>query len=354
MEYKVQFGTLNSKVEPAKDNKTFRIAVLGDFSGKGNSQRVEIGSQLAGRKPLRANHENIDALIARLEVSLNLPAGPSGAVISVPIRSLDDFHPDQLYQNIPLFEKLINLRQKLQDPATFPKAAAAVRSLAGIPDLGTHQPEKSSTCSTVPRGRIENFADLIKHEAKAIVQPEIKTLLRDVVGAHIVPEMQGQSELIAALDISLSDLMRCVLHHPDFQSMESLWRSLDFLLHRLDLDEGLEIVLYDLNAAELAADLAACDSLEETGLYKWLVENPSLDASQGPLSILVCNFVFELIPPHAELLARASKIAAAAGAPFIAAVDCDCLKKKNPEEIHPLVKQSWQCFENCPRPRTWG
>ncbi len=63
---------------------------------------------------------------------------------------------------------------------------------------------------------------------------------------HVVPEMQGQAELLAAVDASLSDLMRNLLHHPDFQSMEGLWRSLDLLLHRLELDGELEVVLYDL------------------------------------------------------------------------------------------------------------
>jgi type VI secretion system protein ImpC len=350
MEYKIQFGSLDSKPPQTKPGKTFRIAILGDFSGKGNSGRVEVGEALAARKPLRVSHENIDSLLSRLEVCLNLPAGASGAMIEVPIQCMDDFHPDQLYRNVPVFEKLVSLRQRLQDPATFAKAAAAVQTLASTPIeiASANTPTRVSTSNAIPRGRIESFSDLIQLESRAHESAELKTLLRDVVREHVVSDMQGQDELIAAVDESLSDLMRRLLHHPDFQAMESLWRSLDMLIHRLEIDHELEVVLYDINAAEFAADLAASTTLEETGLYRWLVEVPSLDASQGPLSVLVSNFVFEHIPPHAELLGRAAKIAACAGAPFIASMDCSFLKKVNPQEIHPLVKESWEALRSLP------
>jgi type VI secretion system protein ImpC len=349
MEYKIQFGSLNAKPQQTKPGKAFRIAILGDFSGKGNSGRVEVGEALAARKPLRVTHENLDSLLARLEVCLKLPAGASGAMIDVPIKCMDDFHPDQLYSNVPLFEKLVSLRQRLQDPAIFPKAAAAVQALAGAPiEISKSAAARTSTSNAIPRGRIESFSDLIQLESRTHEAPELKTLLRDVVREHVVSEMHGQPELIAAVDESLSDLMRRLLHHPDFQAIESLWRSLDMLIHRLDIDHELEVVLYDINAAEFAADLASSSSLEETGLYRWLVEAPSMDASQGPLSMFVCNFVFEHIPPHAELLARAAKIAASATAPFIASVDCSFLKKIDPSETHPLVKESWQSLRNLP------
>ncbi len=349
MEYKIQFGSLNSKSQQTKPGKVFRIAVLGDFSGKGNLGRVEVGDALAARKPLRVDHENIDSLLSRLNVCLKLPAGASGAIIDVPIKCMDDFHPDQLYSNVPLFEKLVSLRQRLQDPATFPKAAAAVQTLAGAPvQIPSPAVTRTSTSNSIPRGRIESFSDLIQLESRTHETPELKTLLRDVVQQHVVSEMHGQTELIAAVDESLSDLMRRILHHPDFQAMEALWRSLDLLIHRLEIDHELEVVLYDINAAEFAADLASSPSLEETGLYRWLVESPSLDASQGPLSLFIANFVFEHIPPHAELLARVAKIAASATAPFIASVDCSFLKKVTPEEVHPLVKQSWQALRELP------
>ena len=79
-----------------------------------------------------------------------------------------------------------------------------------------------------------------------------------------------------------------------------------------------------------------------------LVEQPSLDAQQGPLSLILGSYVFEQTPPHADLLGRMSQIANAAHAPFIASISNDCLKKKSIEEVHPLVKESWDALKSHP------
>src|SRR3546814_20077627 len=111
--------------------------------------------------------------------------------------------------------------------------------------------------------------------------------------------------------------MRRILHHPDFQTLESLWRSVDMLVRRLETGGSLQIVLYDISAEEIAADLAAADDLEESGLYKLLVERPRQEAAQGPLGAVLGLYTFEETPPPAELLRRTAPLTAAAGAPFV-------------------------------------
>src|SRR5258707_14991206 len=102
--------------------------------------------------------------------------------------------------------------------------------------------------------------------------------------------------------------MRSVIHHPDFQAFEALWRSVDLLVRRLETDEQLQIVLHDVTAEELAADLSQADALENSGLYKLLVENPALDADQGPFAVVIGNYLFEQTPPHGELLGRIARL----------------------------------------------
>jgi type VI secretion system protein ImpC len=154
--------------------------------------------------------------------------------------------------------------------------------------------------------------------------------------------------LIAAVDAAISETMRRVLHHPDFQTTEALWRSVDLLVRRLETGSNLKIVLYDLTAEELAADLSATETLEETGLYKLLVEQPALDAAQGPLSAMVGTYQFEQTPPHAELLGRMAKIAAAAKAPFIAAIGNACLEKRRDRDLHEWIVESWSALKKLP------
>jgi type VI secretion system protein ImpC len=149
------------------------------------------------------------------------------------------------------------------------------------------------------------------------------------------------------VDSALAATMRSVLHHPDFQSFEALWRSVDMLVRRLETDEKLQIVLYDVTAEEIAADLSKADALENSGLYKLLVEQPAMDAAQGPFAVVIANYLFEQTPPHAELLGRIAKIVARTQTAFIAGVGTSCLDTK-PADLHPLIKEAWDALAGMP------
>ena len=54
MEYQVSFGRLGAAPRAAATGKKFRLALLGDFSGRANAGRLETGEALAKRKALQA------------------------------------------------------------------------------------------------------------------------------------------------------------------------------------------------------------------------------------------------------------------------------------------------------------
>ena len=68
------------------------------------------------------------------------------------------------------------------------------------------------------------------------------------------------------------ELMRTVLHHPDFQAVESAWRGLEWLLKRVSKGERVDIVLYDVSRAEFATDLCGSEDLSRSALYHLLIE----------------------------------------------------------------------------------
>ena len=162
-----------------------------------------------------------------------------------------------------------------------------------------------------------------------------------------------QDQLLAQVDTALSAAMRRVLHHPDFQAAEALWRSMDLLTRRIETGAKMQIVLYDVSAEEWAADLAAADALESSGLYGMLVEQPSMDADQGALSAVIGLYGFELSPPHADLLGRMAQIAAAAGAPFVAAIDPDPLQTPMHEQ-NLLIREAWTALQALPAAQYLG
>jgi type VI secretion system protein ImpC len=169
-----------------------------------------------------------------------------------------------------------------------------------------------------------------------------------MVAPYIVPAADPREHaMTCAVDEALSASMRALLHHPDFQALESLWRSVDFLVRRLETGQDLEIVLYDISAEELAADLSKGDALDQCGLYDLLIDQPAGDVNQGPLSAVIGLYTFERTPPHAELLGRLARIVAEAPAAFLSAVGADCLDQ-DPKDLHPLIKESWKALGNMP------
>ncbi len=344
MEYNVSFGRLGTKTRAAP-GPAFRVALLGDFSGRANAGVLETGQALAGRKPHKADVDTLETLLTRLSPGIAVPLDGAQAVLSVPIRSMDDFHPDQLVENLPVFAELLDLRRNLKSKSGFDRAAREVLSWSG--EAALPPPPRQARGAVIATDRkLSDFARLTGR--KAAVATPAEDLIRRLVGPFVVPERDArQDALVARVDAALSDTMRRVLHHPDFQAAEALWRSVEFLVRRIETDAKLQIVLYDISAEELAADLAAADALDRSALYSLLVEQPALDAQQGPLSVIAGLYQFEATPPHADLLGRIAQVAAAAGAPFVAGIGPDALKTPR-HEWHPLIRQAWEALRALP------
>ena len=120
----VTAGREQSPVRPEPETP-FRIAILGDFSGRTNRGLSESGDALASRPFRVIDRDNFDSVLAKIAPRLELaPAGEDGFRVSLRFADLDDFHPDRLFERAEIFRKLREMLQKLNDPASFAKAAA--------------------------------------------------------------------------------------------------------------------------------------------------------------------------------------------------------------------------------------
>src|SRR5512133_2561978 len=104
--------------EPDSDT-TFRIAILGDFSGR--ASRGLFDPTLKGRRFVEVDRDNFDEVMERAGAQLE----------TIRFTELDDFHPDRLYQKLRILQGLRETRDRLQDRATFPAAAAEVQAWSG-------------------------------------------------------------------------------------------------------------------------------------------------------------------------------------------------------------------------------
>lgn len=352
MQYSLNLGTMKAQPGRAASGKeVFRLAVLADLSGRASSGRLETGKDLAKRKPISVDVDNLDDVLRKLNVELTLPIGDDGGAVTIPIKSMDDFHPDQLYDNVELFSSLSGLRQRLKTTSTFAKAAQEVQSwLVSSPsEEPPAAPEKPRGSSIPANGKLSDFAKLMGQPTAKAAEIPIAKLLQQIVGPHVVPAKDPKADkLIATVDQAISQSMRKILHHPDFQALEAVWRSVEFLVRRLETGTNFRIVLYDISAEEFAADLSSTENLDETGLYSLLIDQPALDAQQGAITAIVTTYTFEQTPPHADLLARVGRIASAAPAAFLASIGTSVIKKLKPDEIHPLVQSSWETLRSLP------
>nr|WP_254446514.1 type VI secretion system contractile sheath large subunit [Ruegeria sp. HKCCD8929] len=338
--------------EPERlQRKRFRIAIFGDFSGRSAKGQIEPGDALAARKPILLDPDTVEDVIESFATTLVLPIGKDGAGIEVKLGELDDLHPDELFEKVELFEGLAGLKSQLSAGATAENASKQLIAWGEEFGRAVVPPRRSSGGNTVRADlKLSDFQKLIGDTGGALAQAsQVDDLLKRVVGPHIkqlpspdVAAMQG------AVDEALSAAMRLVLHHPEFQSVEAQWRSLDLIARSVETDDTLDVMLYDVSAEEIAADLAAEEDLAKTGLVRLLTEEPlDEENGRGGYSALIGLYTFEETPPHAEILGRIGRVAAHVDAPFFSAITPAYLETKK-EDRHPLVAQAWDTLRTMP------
>jgi type VI secretion system protein ImpC len=343
------FGELDVAPPPWSAKRPVRIAVLGDFSGGAAAGRLETGDDLARRKMIPVEFDNLEDALGRLEVKLALPIGEGGDGVEVEFSELDSFHPDSLYRELPMFKALADLRKRLNNSATFANAAAQVQAWGGGGKRRASRsgPRRSRSGAPAADAHLSDFARLVGVAADVRVDAPIDTLLKRLVGPFVQPAADPKRDaLLATVDSALADAMRTVLHHSEFQNLEALWRGMDMLLRRVETGPSLQVLLVDVSAEEFAADLSSSSDLTETGLYSMLVDKPSQDKNGGVM--LICGlYQFEPTPPHAELLGRMAKIAKCAGGPFVTSVHADpFIDRRSPP--HPLMVRALEALRELP------
>nr|WP_323781015.1 type VI secretion system contractile sheath large subunit [Amylibacter sp.] len=327
-----------------------RIAILGDFSGRANKGELQGGSELAARKAIKFDIDTVEDVIARFATTLTLPLGRDGSAIEVELGEIDDLHPDELYDNVEIFAELSSLRTQIQRGTNLDALTAKLQQWGGeFGDFKLMSKSRAKGASANASMQVSEFAALIGAEAAPKPEPTgIDAMIQRIVAPFVVAAPDGaQASMLAAVDQALGAAMSSILHHPDFQAVESNWRTLDMLARRIETGSHLELVLYDVAVEEFTADLAAHEDLGDSALYDMLVERPRLNEDQGPLAAVLGLYTFEETPPHAELLARMSKISAQMDAPFIAAMGAGFLQTKA-DDLHPMIAKTWAALRGTP------
>lgn len=295
-----------------RDDEPFRIALIGDFAA-GPSRRP-----FDSRRPVSVDADNFEQVLSRFGVQIKTPAG------AVRIASLEDFHPDSLYEKLAVLREYRELRRRLANPSTFAEAARELLGQAPAP--------------APPRlANPGNLLDEILGHAGAAPQParardELQEFIRAAAQSSLVPSEDPRApELIRQVDEAAARQMRTILHHPAFKAAECAWRTVFQLLRRVEVGTQLKLFLVDVSKEEIRANPEP-------------VRRMLIDES-GPWAVLACNF--QLAAGDCALMRELVSIARDANAPCIAEADPSLIGDSDP-------RSGWNLFRRAPESRWLG
>jgi type VI secretion system protein ImpC len=357
-----------------RQDTPFVIVVLGDFRGAGEGGPAKQTGPLGKRKLESIERDNFDSVLTRFDVwwegSTAAAAGQSAMQIRIPIRSLDDFHPDRIVQQVAPLRMLLETRKALQDPKRFESVAAEVAKWAKY-EPAPEAPSQSPRAALPPNVAPAELLNMILG-ADAPSRPvpgdswarDFQSFLRDAVRPHLIQvDSAKQHKLTDAVDAELSRQVRAILQDPEFKRLEASWRSLSWLAAVSETGPDLKVLLVQATKQELLQDLFNHETADQSGLSELLVESSAVAGAIRP-SFLVGNYAFSGELEDLALLERMGSIARQLRAPFVAAAHPALLGLSSFAEIPTRFeaetrigapeRQSWHALRQSPAARYLG
>jgi type VI secretion system protein ImpC len=140
-------------------------------------------------------------------------------------------------------------------------------------------------------------------------------------------------EHIASLDEQISRQLDAVMHHADFQRVESTWRGVKSLIDQTDFRQNVRIELLDISKDHLIQDFEDAPEIAQSGLYLHTYTQEYDTPGGEPIAAAISNYEFGRDPQDITLLRNISKVAAAAHMPFIGSVGPAFFGKESMEEV---------------------
>lgn len=202
--------------------------------------------------------------------------------------------------------------------------------------------EQGGATTTVEAG---DFAALLNKEfkpksdrAKDEVESAVRTLAEQVLSkSDIVSEdvTETINAYIAELDRKISEQLNHVMHHEDFQKLESAWRGLHHLVNNTETDQQLKIRVMNISKKELGKTLKRYKGTawDQSPIFKKMYEEEYGQLGGEPYGCLVGDYYFDHSPPDVEMLAGIAQVASAAHAPFIAAANSSLMGMESWNEL---------------------
>ena len=192
-----------------------------------------------------------------------------------------------------------------------------VESLGGIDNFQSAEGLAEATADERVTAAVNVFLKLLQQSSQ-----KVERLDRALLDEHI-----------AALDAQISRQLDAVLHHPDFQRLESTWRGVKSLIDQTDFRQNVRIELLDISKDHLVEDFDDAPEIAQSGLYLHTYTQEYDTPGGEPIAAAISNFEFDRSPQDIALLRNLSKVCAAAHMPFIGSVGPAFFGKQSMAEV---------------------
>ncbi|WP_339416744.1 type VI secretion system contractile sheath large subunit [Pseudomonas sp. RL_105y_Pfl1_103] len=192
-----------------------------------------------------------------------------------------------------------------------------VAQLSGIEAFQNSEALSEASADERVTAAVSVFLDLLKQSSHKVERLD-KALL---------------DEHIASLDAQISRQLDAVMHHPDFQRVESTWRGVKSLIDQTDFRQNVRIELLDISKDHLVQDFEDAPEIAQSGLYLHTYTQEYDTPGGEPIAAAISNYEFNRGPQDIALLRNISKVSAAAHMPFIGSVGPAFFGKQSMEEV---------------------
>ncbi|WP_067676775.1 type VI secretion system contractile sheath large subunit [Tsuneonella dongtanensis] len=192
---------------------------------------------------------------------------------------------------------------------------------------------------------IDDFAELIQRDFKpkneegaTKIQAAIATLAQQALGdaARMGDDVFSTIDaMVSEIDRKLSQQVNAILHHEEFQELESAWRGLDYLVTGSETGQDLKIRVMNISRGELSQVFkqyrgAAWD---QSPLFKKIYESEFGQLGGEPYGAFIVDLQFDHSSADLAIMKGLARIGAASHAPMISAASSNLLNMDNWTEI---------------------
>jgi type VI secretion system protein ImpC len=281
-----KYGFNSNNAQPIEPDTPMRMYFLGDFSGAQSALENNTVNKI-----IKIDVDNFDDVMTKLAPTVDLPSGQQ-----LTFNELEDFHPDSLFEG-RIFRNLRRLKKELGNSATADKAAQEIITSFQIGAEPQSQPiDDNSAAKTAAAENSDAMFERLLGQKQSSPIPASKTqargnidnFLANILSPHIIKDTTPEHQsLMVFMDSAIEELMNSIIHAPEFQALESAWRSVrDVVFNEEYDDENQRFYIINTDAEALKSAVAGDPALV-TKLSQH-IKDTDLDT----YDVLIGNYLF--------------------------------------------------------------